>query len=118
MFPRLYSYLSIFLLADEILNILKHIHSVSLSKSGNLLLTGKDATDDFEQVGHSVSAKEMMNKYSVGRIDSSTIPAKKAHTPPKQPHETDESTMKILQFLIPLMIIGLALGIHFYLKST
>ncbi|KAF7845552.1 cytochrome b5 [Senna tora] len=84
--------------------------------------TGKDATDDFEDVGHSTSAKAMMDEYYVGDIDSSTIPTKVKYTPPKQPHYNQDKTpdfiIKILQFLVPLFILGVAVGIRFYTKST
>ncbi|GKV28712.1 hypothetical protein SLEP1_g37729 [Rubroshorea leprosula] len=87
-----------------------------------LSATGKDATDDFEDVGHSTSAREMMDKYYVGEIDVSTIPKKKAYTPPKQPHynqdKTSEFIIKLLQFLVPLAILGLAVGIRIYTKSS
>ena len=36
-----------------------------------LSATGKDATNDFEDVGHSDSAREMMEKYYIGEIDTS-----------------------------------------------
>ncbi|GLU07918.1 hypothetical protein SLE2022_248570 [Rubroshorea leprosula] len=84
--------------------------------------TGKDATDDFEDVGHSSTAKAMMDEYYVGDINTSTVPAKTNYTPPKQPHyeqdKTSEFVIKLLQFLVPLLILGLALGIRFYTKSA
>ncbi|XP_010522424.1 PREDICTED: cytochrome b5 [Tarenaya hassleriana] len=83
--------------------------------------TGKDATDDFEDVGHSESAREMMGQYCVGEIDTETIPKKTKYTPPQQPHynqdKTSEFIVKILQFLVPLAILGLAVGIRIYTKS-
>lgn len=85
-------------------------------------MQGKDATDDFEDIGHSVSAREMMDQYYVGKIDSTTIPAKKAYTPSKQPRYNPDKTVdfiaNILQFLVPVAILGLALGIRFYIKSA
>ncbi|KAL5702678.1 Cytochrome b5 isoform B [Ranunculus cassubicifolius] len=84
--------------------------------------TGKDATDDFEDVGHSTSARAMLDEFYVGEIDSSTVPEKQTYTPPKQPHynqdKTSEFIIKILQFLVPLAILGLAFGIRIYTKST
>ncbi|CAJ1949315.1 unnamed protein product [Sphenostylis stenocarpa] len=84
--------------------------------------TGKDATNDFEDIGHSTSAVAMMDEFYVGDIDTSTFPNKFKYTPPKQPHynqdKTPEFIIKILQFLAPLFILGLAVGIHFYTKST
>ncbi|KAK1270433.1 hypothetical protein QJS04_geneDACA004448 [Acorus gramineus] len=87
-----------------------------------LSATGKDATDDFEDVGHSDSARAMMDEYYVGEIDASTIPTKVKYTPPKQPHYNQDKTtdfiIRILQFLVPLAILGLAVGIRFYTKSA
>ncbi|XP_019226223.1 PREDICTED: cytochrome b5, seed isoform isoform X1 [Nicotiana attenuata] len=84
--------------------------------------TGKDATDDFEDVGHSSSARAMLDEYYAGDIDSSTIPTNVKYTPPKQPHynqdKTTEFIVKLLQFLVPLIILGVAFGVHFYTKQS
>ncbi|XP_010524689.1 PREDICTED: cytochrome b5 [Tarenaya hassleriana] len=87
-----------------------------------LSATGKDATDDFEDVGHSTTAKAMLDEYYVGDIDSATITTKTTkYTPPKQPQHNQDKTpefiIKILQFLVPLLILGLALGIRSYTKA-
>ncbi|KAJ4757454.1 Cytochrome b5 [Rhynchospora pubera] len=83
--------------------------------------TGKDATDDFEDVGHSTTARAMMDEYYVGDIDTSTIPKKVKYTPPKQPYYNQDKTtdfvIRILQFLVPLVILGLAVGVRIYTKS-
>ncbi|KAI4314065.1 hypothetical protein L6164_027007 [Bauhinia variegata] len=34
--------------------------------------TGKDATDDFEDAGHSDDARELMNKFCIGELDTSS----------------------------------------------
>ncbi|XP_057511472.1 cytochrome b5-like [Actinidia eriantha] len=73
--------------------------------------TAKDATDEFEDVGHSDSAREMMSKYFVGEVDSSTLPAKAQYKPPQASSAADQGAgnlIKILQFVIPLLILGLA----------
>ncbi|MBA0828458.1 hypothetical protein Goarm_013130, partial [Gossypium armourianum] len=36
-----------------------------------LAATGKDATDDFEDAGHSKSAKELMQDFCIGELDTS-----------------------------------------------
>ncbi|MQL87139.1 hypothetical protein Taro_019675 [Colocasia esculenta] len=86
-----------------------------------LSATGKDATDDFEDVGHSTSASAMMDEYYVGEIDSLTIPTRTKYTPPNQPHynqdKTSDFVIRLLQFLVPLAILGLAVGVRFYTKS-
>ncbi|XP_059626171.1 cytochrome b5 [Cornus florida] len=87
-----------------------------------LSATGKDATDDFEDVGHSTSARAMMDEFYVGDIDTSSIPTRTKYIPPKQPHynqdKTPEFVVKLLQFLVPLIILGVAVGIRFYSKSA
>ncbi|KAH7288495.1 hypothetical protein KP509_31G028300 [Ceratopteris richardii] len=87
-----------------------------------LSATGKDATDDFEDVGHSTTAKNMMEDYCVGLIDASTIPEKQTYVPPKQPaynpDKTTEFLVKVLQFLVPLAILGLAIAVRIYTKSN
>ncbi|KAK9204661.1 hypothetical protein WN943_014925 [Citrus x changshan-huyou] len=83
--------------------------------------TGKDATNDFEDVGHSDSAREMMDKYYIGDIDPSTVPRKRAYIPPEQPaynqDKTPEFIIKILQILVPLLILGLAFAVRHYTKK-
>ncbi|KAL1198897.1 Cytochrome B5 isoform D [Cardamine amara subsp. amara] len=87
-----------------------------------LTSTGKDATDDFEDVGHSTTAKAMLDEYYVGDIDSATVPTKTKFVPPtsKKAESTGQSSdfvIKLLQFLVPLLILGLAVGIRFYTKT-
>ncbi|MED6196415.1 hypothetical protein PIB30_047234 [Stylosanthes scabra] len=94
--------------------------------------TAKDATDDFEDVGHSKNARKMLNDYYIGDIDLSTMKStgvksptssKQAQQPPSSTSSSSSSssssnlTAKILQFLIPLIILGFAFGIRFYKKS-
>jgi cytochrome b involved in lipid metabolism len=100
------------------------MHLQTSANTANMIygFAGKDATNDFEDVGHSSSARAMMDEFYVGDIDSSTIPTKVKYTPPKQPHYNPDKTpqfiIKVLQFLVPIIILGLAVGIRFYTKSA
>ncbi|KAK8949092.1 Cytochrome b5 [Platanthera zijinensis] len=86
-----------------------------------LAATGKDASDDFEDVGHSTTARALMDEYYVGEFDVSTIPTKVKYSPPKQPYynqdKTSDFVIRILQFLVPVAILGLAVGVRIYTKS-
>lgn len=86
------------------------------------VFAGKDASNDFDDIGHSITATALLDDFYVGDIDSSTISSKVEYTPPKQPHYNQDKTsdfiIKILQFLVPLFILGVAVGIRFYSKST
>ncbi|MCE0481889.1 Cytochrome b5 [Datura stramonium] len=87
-----------------------------------LTATGKDATDDFEDVGHSDDAREMMKKYYIGEIDSSTLPSEPKYNPPPPMTTSVEdqgsgNSFKILQFLLPLLILGAALALRSYYQK-
>ncbi|KAK8656133.1 hypothetical protein V6N13_108692 [Hibiscus sabdariffa] len=91
---------------------------------GEVLLsaTGKDGTNDFEDIGHSEEAREMMEKYYIGEIDSKTHPTNHTYIPPHQtPYnpnaKASQLIIKILQFLLPLLILGLALTLRRYTKK-
>lgn len=85
--------------------------------------SGKDATDDFEDVGHSTTAKAMLDEYYVGDIDTATVPTKTKFVPPttkkaeSNQGQSSDFVIKLLQFLVPLLILGLAVGIRFYTKT-
>ncbi|KAK6926060.1 Cytochrome b5-like heme/steroid binding domain, partial [Dillenia turbinata] len=83
--------------------------------------TGKDATHDFEDVGHTDDAKDMMEKYYIGEIDASTIPEKLGYiAPQKAPSNLDTTSnfvIKILQFLVPILILALALAVPQFTKK-
>lgn len=85
---------------------------------------GKDATDDFEDVGHSDDARELMQKYYIGEIDSSSVPAMQKsqprHPPPTpvpRQHEDSGFVIKVLKFLLPLLILGAAFGLQLWGKT-
>ncbi|MED6194935.1 hypothetical protein PIB30_033251 [Stylosanthes scabra] len=89
-----------------------------------LTSTGKDATIDFEDVGHSDSAVEMMQKYLVGEVDANTLPAESKHNPPPPtlaPSASNQSSagliIQFLQFVLPLLILGFAFALQFYGKK-
>ncbi|KAK1319099.1 Cytochrome b5 isoform B [Acorus calamus] len=107
---------------DKVYDVTKFLEDHPGGDDVLLSATGKDASDDFEDVGHSDSARAMMDEYYVGEIDASTIPTKVKYTPPKQPHYNQDKTtdfiIRLLQFLVPLAILGLAVGIRFYTKSA
>ncbi|KAK9280567.1 hypothetical protein L1049_014260 [Liquidambar formosana] len=88
-----------------------------------LSATGKHATVEFEQVIHSSSASEMMEKYYVGEVDSSTIPVgiEEKFNPHPQPSSESNKTagfaIMIIRLLVPLLILGLAVAVAQFAKK-
>ncbi|CAI9768844.1 unnamed protein product [Fraxinus pennsylvanica] len=87
-----------------------------------LTSTEKDATNDFEDVGHSDDAKVTMQKFYIGEIDESTLPSKQKYTPPSATstataNQDSGSSSKILLFVLPLLILGLAFVLRLYSKK-
>uniref|UniRef100_A0A7N0U6T7 Cytochrome b5 heme-binding domain-containing protein n=1 Tax=Kalanchoe fedtschenkoi TaxID=63787 RepID=A0A7N0U6T7_KALFE len=83
-----------------------------------LYSAAKDATEEFDDAGHSDAAKELMKKYYMGDIDESTLPKTTRYY--VAPQATQRSwgasgggdfTTKIIKFLVPLVILSLALAI-------
>lgn len=84
--------------------------------------SGKDATNDFEDVGHSDDARGMMGKYVIGEVDVTTVPTKRLYVAPglggtSSKDDKSEFLIKILQLLVPLLILGLALASRTYTKK-
>ncbi|KAL2558808.1 Cytochrome [Forsythia ovata] len=101
--------------------VLQNLSTTDTKLKGETTEAGKDATNDFEDVGHSDSAREMMDKYYIGEINMSTVPLKRTYVPPQQapynPDRTPEFVIKILQFLVPLLILGLAFAVRHFTKE-
>ncbi|CAL8464316.1 g3851 [Coccomyxa elongata] len=81
--------------------------------------TGKDATEDFEEIGHSNAAKEMLAKYIIGdfegdatRTNRASISAVKAQQANLQ---SSNPLLKLLQVLLPLLVILAAIFVPKYL---
>lgn len=75
-------------------------------------------------MGHSSSAKAMLSEFYVGDIDSTKASDDIATT--ATPNQTEQNQdnrsfdlwlIKLFQFLVPLLIFGLALGVRFYIKT-
>ncbi|CAH9115016.1 unnamed protein product [Cuscuta europaea] len=76
-------------------------------------VTGKDATDDFEDVGHSKSARKIMEKFFIGELDPSSGPTiPKLEIVAKQ-SSSSYITQKVMDFtkqywVLPATIVGIS----------
>jgi hypothetical protein len=87
-----------------------------------IYFTWKDAINDFEDVGHNDGAREMTKKYVIGEVDVTTVPTKRPYVAPglggtNPKDEKPGFLIKILQLLLPFLILGLALAVQTYTKK-
>ncbi|KAI3459646.1 hypothetical protein Pfo_016309 [Paulownia fortunei] len=84
---------------------------------------GKDASEEFEDVGHGSAARLMLDEFYVGEVDSSMkLPTDTMNVllaPARDMKDkSSDSTNKLLYFLLALAIIGLGVGIHLFNFSS
>mmetsp|Transcript_11226 Transcript_11226/g.33699 ORF Transcript_11226/g.33699 Transcript_11226/m.33699 type:complete len:142 (-) Transcript_11226:539-964(-) len=77
--------------------------------------TGRDATEDFEEIGHSNAAREMLDKYLIGNFEGSSVSdkteqvVKKTAVSAGQTTNSDPGTLvTAFKALLPLLIILVA----------
>jgi len=78
---------------------------------------GKDATENFEDVGHSSDAREMMKKYKIGELvheERTSIPEKSEPTWTTETKNEDSS----MKWLLPLILGLVATLIYKYMFAS
>lgn len=88
-----------------------------------LQAAGKDATAEFEDVGHSEAAIEQMKDFYVGEcphvVEKAAPSASVAEAGLASPSPTNSAGVwsKIIQFLVPLVLLGVAVLLRKYGKK-
>merc|ERR1712078_21542 len=88
---------------------------------GDILVSasGRDATDDFEDVGHSSSAKEWLERHYIGQYEGGDPSAtKKAGKTFAASGAPDSSGAKLMKALLPILILLVALLAAFGFSSN
>ncbi|DBA71154.1 TPA: hypothetical protein ACH3X2_011558 [Trebouxia sp. C0005] len=85
-----------------------------------LAATGKDATEDFEEIGHSNAAREMLDKYYIGEFEGGKEAANQvnatanASAKEAKATKTNSSFQGILPFLpVILVLVAILAGYQF-----
>ncbi|PRQ40615.1 putative cytochrome b5-like heme/steroid binding domain-containing protein [Rosa chinensis] len=82
-----------------------------------LATTGKDATDDFEDAGHSKSAKELMETMCIGELDTDTSASAELEN---QPTGYPQKLMILTKqyWAVPAAVVGISVVVGFvYLRK-
>jgi len=85
-----------------------------------LVATGRDATDDFEDAGHSEEAKELMQTFCIGELEtsSSAIPELEISS-----NKQTDYAQKLMDFttqywVVPVAVVGVSVVVGFlYLRK-
>ncbi|XP_006648885.1 cytochrome b5-like [Oryza brachyantha] len=89
-----------------------------------LACTGKDATADFNDIGHTATAKELMAQYVIGEVDASTRPPKPAYRVLSEDARTKPDAasggawLTMLQLAVPVALLGLAFAAQNFAKTS
>ncbi|KAL4447198.1 hypothetical protein ABPG77_007231 [Micractinium sp. CCAP 211/92] len=69
--------------------------------------SGKDATEEFEEIGHSRAAKEMLDKYYIGDFAGGAPPKKapKRAAPAAAASPGSSGLSSLIKALLPLLIV-------------
>ena len=85
--------------------------------------SAKDATDDFDDVNHSEEAVGMLKSYHIGNVDTSTLPGKHQYNQTAadgsaQKRKSAPKSLEVFQFLVPLLIVGIAYALYHYSREN
>ena len=71
---------ALFIIDNVVYNVTKFLDEHPGGHEVLINVSGKDASEDFDDVGHSYDAKELMKKYVVGElVDEDKVETKKKH---------------------------------------
>ncbi|KAG7979085.1 hypothetical protein I3843_05G112600 [Carya illinoinensis] len=85
-----------------------------------LAATGKDATDDFEDAGHSESAKELMETFCIGELDASSPVIPELEISSKKQTDYAQKLVGLTKqyWVVPVAVVGISVVLGFlYLRK-
>jgi len=100
---------------DKVYDVTKFLEEHPGGEEVLLELAGGDATEQFEDVGHSEDARELMEDYLIGDLDEKdkvkSAPKKKVSTTDESKNSEKESWgLSTLLIVASVIIVGLAIG--------
>lgn len=77
--------------------------------------TGQDATDEFEDAGHSKSARELMEKFFIGELDSSSPSIPELEIVKKAGKDIPQKFMEVAKqyWFVPVTVVGISVAVGF-----
>lgn len=78
-------------------------------------IQGKDATDDFEDAGHSESAKELMETFCIGELDTSSPVIPELEISSKKQTDYAQKLVGLTKqyWVVPVAVVGISVVLGF-----
>ena len=83
-------------------------------KEHNIKGEFRDATESFEDTGHSMDARDMMKKYQIGSMEYKNEKKKVKPENPKPAVNNEESSNNLMWIILGITVIGLAVGYQYF----
>lgn len=83
-----------------------------------LAATGKDATEEFEDAGHSKSAKELMETFCIGELDTTYIPQLEISSKKQTDYAQRLMDLTKQYWVVPVAVVSVSVVLGFlYLRK-
>ncbi|XP_050277553.1 cytochrome b5 [Quercus robur] len=83
-----------------------------------LAATGKDATEEFEDAGHSKSAKELMETFCIGELDTTFIPQLEISSKKQTDYAQKLMDLTKQYWVVPVAVVSVSVVLGFlYLRK-
>ncbi|XP_006348668.1 cytochrome b5 isoform A [Solanum tuberosum] len=78
-------------------------------------VTGQDATDEFEDAGHSKSARELMEKFFIGELDTTSSSIPELEIVKKAGKDIPQKFMEVTKqyWFVPVAAVGISVVVGF-----
>lgn len=109
---------AVFIINNEVYNVTSFLDDHPGGHEVLLNVAGKDASEDFDDVGHSTDAKEMMKKYIIGElVDEDKVELKKRHFNWEEHNKENANTSFVSSWKFPVLLGLLMTVLYTYLFS-
>ncbi|XP_045459776.1 cytochrome b5-like [Melitaea cinxia] len=107
---------AVFIINNEVYNVTSFLDDHPGGHEVLLNVAGKDASEDFDDVGHSTDAKEMMKKYIIGElVDEDKVELKKRTFNWEEHSKENANTSFVSSWKFPVLLGLLMTMLYTYL---